>query len=57
MSAGRRRKPGHENKSAAMKVIQPNCRIQFTGEDIAFIKEAQGRDVSAQAALTDQLGG
>ena len=39
-----------------MKVIQPNCRVQFTAEDIAFIMAVLGKKDDAPslvALLTD----
>src|ERR1039458_410533 len=39
-----------------MKVIQPNCRVQFTAEDIAFILDVLGRQggaISLASLLTD----
>ncbi|MDX1953842.1 MAG: hypothetical protein SFY81_16860 [Verrucomicrobiota bacterium] len=38
-----------------MKVIQPNCRIQFTGEDISFILKSLGRDERDREMLTKLL--
>jgi hypothetical protein len=35
-----------------MKVIQPNCRVQFTAEDIDFIVTALGKKPSDAAFLT-----
>jgi hypothetical protein len=38
-----------------MKVIQPNCRIQFTAEDIDFIVSALGDEANKNAALCQLL--
>jgi hypothetical protein len=38
-----------------MKVIQPNCRIQFTAEDVDFIVSALGDDSKKNAALCQLL--
>ncbi|MCI0538841.1 MAG: hypothetical protein L0Z50_26850 [Verrucomicrobiales bacterium] len=39
-----------------MKVIQPNCRIQFTADDINFIVTALSRSPSDHQFLADLLG-
>ncbi len=38
-----------------MKVITPNCRVQFTAEDIAFIQEVLGKKPSEKGFLTELL--
>jgi hypothetical protein len=38
-----------------MYVIQPNCRVQFTAEDIAFISRVLGRAKNSSAALISLL--
>ena len=38
-----------------MKVIQPNCRVQFTAEDIAFIAAVLGKKSDDISWLTDLL--
>ena len=38
-----------------MKVIQPNCRIQFTAEDVSFIQRTLGRDAGDQKFLAELL--
>lgn len=38
-----------------MKVIQPNCRVQFSAEDIAFLVSVVGRDQSEVQCLTALL--
>ena len=39
-----------------MKLIQPNCRIQFTAEDLDFIAETLGKDNRDHDILLDLLG-
>jgi hypothetical protein len=39
-----------------MKVIQPNCRIQFTADDINFIVSALSRSPTDHQFLADLLG-
>jgi hypothetical protein len=39
----------------AMKVIQPNCRVQFTARDIEFILEVLGRKLSSAEGLVKLL--
>lgn len=38
-----------------MKVIQPNCRIQFTAQDVAFIQKTLGKDPADQRFLAELL--
>jgi len=38
-----------------MKLIQANCRIQFTAEDVKFITETLGRKSGGQGVLVDLL--
>lgn len=38
-----------------MKVIQPNCRIQFTAEDVFFIQRILGKDSGDQKFLAELL--
>jgi hypothetical protein len=38
-----------------VKVIQPNCRIQFTAEDVAFIADVLGKTSNCSAFLTRLL--
>jgi hypothetical protein len=38
-----------------MNVIQPNCRIQFTAEDVDFVVSALGRDTGSVDTLTGLL--
>lgn len=38
-----------------MKVIQPNCRVQFTAEDIAFIATVLGKNPDDTSWLTNLL--
>ncbi|MBC8002935.1 MAG: hypothetical protein H7X97_10145 [Opitutaceae bacterium] len=38
-----------------MKVIQPNCRIQFTAEDVSFIQKTLGKEPGDQGFLADLL--
>jgi hypothetical protein len=38
-----------------MKLIQPNCRIQFTGVDLDFIAETLGKSPEARQALLQLL--
>jgi hypothetical protein len=38
-----------------MRLIQPNCRAQFTAQDVEFILEVLGRRVSAAEALVKLL--
>ncbi len=39
-----------------MKVIRPNCRVQFTAEDIAFVLEVLSPGTDTNPALTQLLG-
>ena len=39
-----------------MKVITPNCRVQFTAEDIEFITGVLGKRSSESEFLTQLLG-
>src|SRR5947209_19701467 len=39
----------------AMKMIQPNCRIQFAAEDIEFIVSVLGRKLGAAECLVKLL--
>ena len=38
-----------------MNVIQPNCRVQFTADDINFIITALGRDLTDRPFLAQLL--
>lgn len=40
---------------ASMKVIQPNCRVQFTAQDIEFILEVLGRKLGTADCLVKLL--
>lgn len=39
-----------------MKVIQPNCRVQFAAEDVEFILSALGPELSPSKCLVELLG-
>jgi hypothetical protein len=38
-----------------MKMIQPNCRVQFTAQDIDFILEVLGRRLGTAECLIKLL--
>ncbi len=38
-------------RTTVMYVIQPNCRIQFTAEDIDFIAKVLGKETNTQALI------
>src|SRR5258706_7388969 len=38
-----------------MKVIQPNCRVQFTAEDVDFILSVLGRKIGSAECLVKLL--
>jgi hypothetical protein len=40
-----------DNKRKAMNVIQPNCRVQFTAEDVDFILSVLGRKIGSAECL------
>ena len=44
----------HENK-AHMKVITPNCRVQFTAQDVDFITEVLGKKAGEKGFLSELL--
>jgi hypothetical protein len=39
-----------------MKLVQPNCRVQFTAGDIEFVLSVLGRRLSSAECLTKMLG-
>jgi hypothetical protein len=43
------------NRFEVMKVIQPNCRAQFTAADVAYIAAALGRNETDQQFLAELL--
>lgn len=43
------------SNTTVMNVIQPNCRIQFTAEDVDFVVSALGRDTGSVDTLTGLL--
>ncbi len=54
------RKPGRAGREVTdeisiMKMIQPNCRVQFTAADVAFIIEILGAKIGARQCLIQLL--
>src|SRR6185436_14163893 len=45
-----------EKCGSVMNVIQPNCRVQFTAEDVDFVLSVLGRKFGAAECLTRLLG-
>src|SRR5262245_26738741 len=43
------------SNTTVMNVIQPNCRIQFTAEDVEFVVSVLGRDTGSVGTLTGLL--
>jgi hypothetical protein len=41
----------------AMKMIQPNCRVQFAAEDVDFILSVLGRRIGSEECLVQLLSG
>ena len=45
-----------ESSHSAMKVIQPNCRVQFAAEDVEFVLSILGRKLGDRECLIRLLG-